>query len=395
MKNKIIGSLLIFMAMGFSLKAQSLPYTPESLPDSIYSGKQGDFHVQGMAIDKVGGYVYLSFTDKLIKLDMQGHLVGSVTGLIGHLGDLAFDPKTGRIYGSLEYKDDAIGKGILKKLGMKPVAGKGVNFYVAIFDSKQITKLNLDASDDKLVRTVSLQTVAADYLAQVKTNNGVQAHRFGCSGMDGITIGPSFGKNKSGKNYLYVAYGIYGDTARSDNDNQVILKYDYTHWWDKYGKKLTQTNPHTVGPEKPLERYFVRTGNTTYGIQNLAYDAFSGNYFAAVYPGKKRGYPNYGLFVMNGHVKPTKGRLVTDGKVQSVKFLSLLDAGLGEQDGVKVDGKFVRGWYFKWGATGLFSLGGGYFYISHNGKSDDGQQQTTLQKYKWVGDATQAFKIIQ
>src|SRR5690606_41550058 len=46
---------------------------------------------------------------------------------------------------------------------------------------------------------------------------------------------------------------------------------------------------------------------------------------------------------------------------------------------------------FKWGATGLCPLGDGYFYISHNGKSEDGQQQTTIYKYKWVGDAETPF----
>jgi hypothetical protein len=67
---------------------------PANLPDSIYSGKQGAFHVQGIAVDQKQGFVYYSFTDKLVKTDLSGHLIGSVTGLVGHLGDLAFDPKT-------------------------------------------------------------------------------------------------------------------------------------------------------------------------------------------------------------------------------------------------------------------------------------------------------------
>jgi hypothetical protein len=36
------------------------------LPDSIYSGKQGNLHVQVVAVDKTNGHVYFSFTDRLI-----------------------------------------------------------------------------------------------------------------------------------------------------------------------------------------------------------------------------------------------------------------------------------------------------------------------------------------
>ena len=48
----------------------------------------------------------------------------------------------------------------------------------------------------------------------------------GLLGIDGISFGPAFGAPKGSKPYLNVAYGIYGDTTRSDNDYQVILNYD-------------------------------------------------------------------------------------------------------------------------------------------------------------------------
>ena len=47
-------------------------------------------------------------------------------------------------------------------------------------------------------------------------------HRYGCSGIDGTTFGPAFGQ-KDGKQYLYVAYGIYGDINREDNDKMMSL----------------------------------------------------------------------------------------------------------------------------------------------------------------------------
>ena len=76
------------------------------------SGKQGKNHVQGLAVDEKNGYIYYSFTTLLVKTDFKGRIVGSVTGLVGHLGCIAFNPADGKIYGSLEYKHDAIGQRI-------------------------------------------------------------------------------------------------------------------------------------------------------------------------------------------------------------------------------------------------------------------------------------------
>ena len=85
-------------------------------PRQIYSGEQGPFHVQGIAVDLDRGYMYFSFTTTLLKTDMQGNLLGSVEGMTGHLGCMTLNPDDGRLYASIEYKHDAIGKGILNKL---------------------------------------------------------------------------------------------------------------------------------------------------------------------------------------------------------------------------------------------------------------------------------------
>ena len=368
------------------MSSRAQKYTPGSLPDSVSSGKQGNFHVQGIAVDQVNGFIYFSFTDKLIKMDLSGNLVGSVTGLVGHLGDLAFDPETNTIYGSLEYKNDAIGEGISKKLGLKN--SNDINFYIAMFDASHIVKPDMDAGEGNVLKTVYLKEVVDDYKAKVKVGNRVLQHRFGCSGIDGVTIGPSIGNTNDPKKYLYVAYGIYGDTTRNDNDYQVILKYDIADW-NKIGQRLFQENPHHSGPEKPLARYFVKTGNTRYGIQNLAYDNYTGNFFAAVYKGSKSRFPNYSLFVIDGHKKPGWGKIIADNKTIRVKTLSLLQAGL------KDAGSGVRGWDFEWGSTGLFPLGQGLFYISHNRKTEDGQQTTTIHKYKWIGSNSEAFILVK
>lgn len=355
--------------------------TPEDLPASIDSGDQGRFHVQSAAVDQKNGHVYFSFTDKLVKTDLEGNLIGSVTGIVGHLGDIHFDAESGKVYASLEYKDDSIGKGISRKLGKEVVSRNG--FYVAVFEGAKITKPDMDAEKVDLLKTVYLKEVVEDYLAEVKMGDDVIRHRHACSGIDGITIGPDMGRPDGKKKYLYVAYGIYGDTTRMDNDHQVILKYDIKNW-NRYDGRLTQDNLHESGPGKPKEKYFVRTGNTRYGIQNLAFDSHSGNFYAAVYPGSKSEFPNYNLFVIDGHRKPGKGKIYSDGKIMRVKTLSLSEKGIHDP---RSDS---RGWYFKWGTTGLEPLGKGLFYISHNRSSEKGQA-TTLYKYRWTGDEEQPF----
>lgn len=379
----------IFYPLLFSLlfftQVMAQKTDPLTLPDSIYSGKQGRFHVQGVAVDQEKGFVYFSYTDKLVKTDLEGRFLGSVTGLVGHLGDIDFDPKTNKIYGSLEFKQDAIGKGISKTLGINQ---NSTGFYIAIFDASKITQPNISAEDENVLRTVYLNEVVKDHLDTVMVSGTKYPHRYASSGIDGTTLAPDIGKSKDSKKYLYVAYGIYGDTTRYDNDYQVILQYDISDW-DKYGKTLYQDNLHQSGPKKPREKYFVKTGNTTYGIQNMAYDEDSGNLFAAVYRGKKSHFPNYGIFVIDRHQKAQKAKIKSDDKLIKVKTLSLLKAG------PKDDASGIRGWHFDKGTTGLRPLGDGYFYISHPNKTKDGQQETTVYKYKWIGDENQAFERVK
>lgn len=353
-----------------------------SLPDSVFSGVQGRFHVQGVALDKKNGFFYFSFTDRLIKTDLSGKVIGSVVGIVGHLGDLVFHEETGKVFASLEYKNDAIGKGITDSKGIS--VNKESAFYIAIFDGAAIIKQNMNAESDEVIRTVYLREVVQDFEAESKIGDNLIKHRFGCSGIDGITIGPDFGHINTNEKYLYVAYGVYSDTTRGDNNHQVLLKYDISNW-DTLGRRLSQHNPHHFGPDKPMAKYFVKTGNTRYGIQNLAYDKYTGNFFAAVYPGVKSIFPNYSLFVIDGRKKPVKRKVLSFNKKIKVHTLSLLDSGLK-------DGKTgIRGWHFNLGSTGLLPLGDGLFYISHNNKRKDGGQETILFKYEWTGSAENAF----
>ena len=358
------------------------------LPRQIYSGEQGPFHVQGIAVDLDRGYMYFSFTTTLLKTDMQGNLLGSVEGMTGHLGCMTLNPDDGRLYASIEYKHDAIGKGILNKLeGVRNDEQTG--FYVAVFDVDRIDRIGMNAEKDDVMKTVYIKEAVDDYYAKVSNNGQELEHRFGCSGIDGVTFAPAFGQSRDGKKYLYVAYGIYGDTLRTDNDYQVILAYD-TRDWKQYEQPLTQENLHKSGPEKPLHKYFLYTGNTSWGIQNLAYDKASGNMHAAVYKGKKSHYPNYSYFVIDGSKAPERKQLQGFDPAVEAEVLSLLPEGLHDAQ------SDTWGWNFKWGTTGLCPIGDGYFYISHNAKDKQtGNQSSTVQLYKWTGNPDKAFELVE
>ena len=315
------------------------------LPRTVSPGQFSTGHCQGIAVDIEKGYIYYSFTTCLVKSDLMGNVIGSVDGLLGHLGCIDFNEADGLVYGSLEYKNDAIGKGILKHIG---IDGEITNaFYCAVFDVDRIDRLHMDACSDGIMRTAYLREVVNDYLA---IENGV-AHRFGCSGIDGTAIGPRPGAAKDSKKLLFIAYGIYGDVSRDDNDDQIILCYDI----DEVGstaKPISQKNMHTSGPAAHLAKLRAFTGNTTYGIQNLEYDIHTGDYYAAVYNGKKPIFANKPMYVIDGAAAPAGGRL---------RLKAVSD--------------------FPYGQTGMCALGDGYWYFSEPERCGD-SWGTTVRLYR-------------
>ena len=223
--------------------ATDLPQTIEVFAEGTGS------HLQGIALDGKKEYLYCSFTTCLIKMDLQGNPVASVKGLAGHLGCIAYHPADGKIYGSLEYKHDKIGQGILDNVGYTGEIKDG--FYIVSFDPDKMTRMDMDAETDGVMSAVFLKEVYDDY--------ATRHHAYGCSGIDGVTFAPAIGEEDE-KLYLYVAYGIYGDTTRTDNDHQVLLQYDVTDW-KQYARPLSQGNMHRQGPDAPNNKYFVYTGS--------------------------------------------------------------------------------------------------------------------------------------
>ncbi len=330
-----------------------------TFPHTVHSGTHHGGHVQGIAIDESRGHIYFSFTTELVKTDYAGNLLGTVKGLAGHLGCIVFDPDRRRVIGSLELKHDAIGRGIVSRTGRELSAEDA--FYLVSFDVDAIDRPDMDAEADGIMKAVWLREVVDDYNATDEISG--KPHRYGCSGIDGTALGPVFGAAPDSPQKIMVAYGIYGDETRNDNDHQVILCYD-PHIFDTYGQSLNQDTPHHNGPDTPEAKYFFYTGNTTYGVQNLEYDSRTRTWLTAVYTGKKPQFPNYPMFLIDGKTPPVLSHLQgRDGECG----LTLTPARLGQ-----MADEPTPGCCFPLGSTGIYAFGDGTYAFSIHGRAGEG-----------------------
>ena len=333
-----------------------MSHTTVSFPRCIHSGYHPEGHVQGIAIDEAEGYIYFSFTTILLKTDLLGNPVGSVCNIVGHLGCITFDPDRRRVYGSLELKHDAIGRGIVNRTG-KELAEEDA-FYLVSFDCDAIDRMGMDAEvvndEGKSVMTaLYLPDVVKDYTEADEASGAL--HRYGCSGIDGTAYGPVFGEAGNAPKKIMVCYGVYSDTHRPDNDHQAILQYDPS-LLDTYGKPLTQAAPHHSGC--PCEaRYFFHTGNTTYGVQNLEYDPYTRTYLTAVYTGKKESFPNYPLFFIDATKSPREEELLGRGGERGLLLTAARPTSAVSEMG---------GCWFGLGQTGVYAFGNGTYAFSRH-----------------------------
>lgn len=373
MKNRFLSLVLVVSAIIASAQAAA-PGPVAVLPLQQDGGTWPTKHVQGIAVDVQGGFIYYSFTTLLAKYDFSGKLIGTLVGWAGHLGDLDFNPRDGRVYGSLEYKKDQA-------------------FYIAIIDVSRIDRVGLDTEKSGLLRTVYLPEVTKDYAADVNRDGKFDGniaqtpdHRYGCSGIDGVSFGPQFGRAE-GPRLLTVAYGVYTHTTRTDNDHQVLLQYDITDW-NRYESPLIESAPHKSGPPAVHGKYFVRTGNTHFGVQNLAYDEAQQRWFLGVYQGTKPSFPNFRLFAVEARTPPVLGDLVgvpaSAGQgAERGLLLTLAEDGL-------IDGATgIRGWNHK-ADVGFQPIGAGLFYLAA-GSGSDGAQSAKITLQRWTGNAAAPF----
>ncbi|MBQ0053135.1 MAG: hypothetical protein KBS89_01600, partial [Bacteroidales bacterium] len=269
MKRKIVLILcfLTFALQGVSQTQDALCAVSTSELPVCVRVNGGKFHVQGLAYDEQAQCMYFSFTSAFFKTDMKGNVIASIADINGHIGAMTFDRKSRRVIASLEIKDDVIGRNIARKLGQDAWSREQAGFYLAVIDVDRLTRM--DMKQEEVMTLVRLEEVCSDYQANVDLGGKALEHSFACSGIDGVTIAPAFGVHgcgteekmrdrtsncgnisctrnrgaevtmnvragKIGSNscaqncgeqqrYVYVAYGIYGDTTRTDNDYNVLL----------------------------------------------------------------------------------------------------------------------------------------------------------------------------
>jgi len=340
-------------------------------PLSLAGGDWDVKHCQGVAVDIAGGYIYFSYTTMLVKIDFNGKIVGSVTGIKGHLGDITFNEKDGKVY-----------------CGYIPSGKKA--FYAAIFNVDKIKKQKMKPTKD-IIRTVSLNEVYSDYMTDYDgdgeiVNDRLSAdHRYGCAGVDAVCFGPSFSGGKN--NLLTVGYGIYNNASRKDNDYQVFVQYDVTGWWDKYGQPYSAKKFHHVGPDKPDGKYFLHTGNTNSGAQTLEYFDELNLWFVNCYRGWKSEYKPYTLFIIDGDVKPVKKKLKGQPKKDKQYVLSLY------QDGKHDKETDIYGWYSNYGVQGIAHIGNGLFYIAQPYLNWTGTTAAMCYLYVWNPNNKNPFQL--
>ncbi|MBQ4348230.1 MAG: hypothetical protein IJC79_01265 [Clostridia bacterium] len=337
-------------------------------PLSLANGGSWDIkHCQGMAIDKQGGFAYYSYTNTFVKCDLEGNALGTLTGFEGHLGDVCYNEKDGKVYASLN-----------------PVGKKAL--YVAIIDVAKLDKKCLDCEKSGLVRTVHLPEVWKDFSAKVQNGGRTYSRRYGVSGTDAMCFGPSFSSGKG--HYLTISCGTTPQTERTDNDYQILLQYDVSGWWDKYAQPLNESKVHHKGPEKHAGKYFVYTGNTNYGVQTMTYFPELNLWMLNVYTTLKEDkFPDYNLFIVDGDIKPKKQALKGQQGEDVQKVLTLY------QDGLRHENTGIYGWFASNGAKGIEYVDKGLFYIIHPYKTWYGKQTGVAYLYVWDGTAPDPFTI--
>ena len=336
-------------------------------PLSLASGGSWDIkHCQGMAIDQKNGYVYYSFTNTFVKCDFEGNAIGSITGIAGHLGDICFNEKDGKVYASLN-----------------PEGKKAL--YLAIIDVNNLKEMNTDAIKSNLIRTVHLTHVWEDFKAKVKNNGKTYNRRYGVSGTDAMCFGPSF---ETGKGYyLTISCGTTPQIDRTDNDYQVLIQYDVTGWWSKYGQPLRYDKVHHIGPKEMHGKFFVYTGNTYYGVQTMTYFDELNLWFLNVYVTRKDNFPKYNLFIVDGDIKPQEKALKGQEKKDLQKVLTLYqDGNLDNETG-------IYGWKTAEGSRGMEYLFNGLFYVIHPYKTWYGKQTAVAYLYVWNPSKADPFTI--
>lgn len=359
-------------------------------PLSLAGGSWDVKHCQGIAIDKKNGYIYYSYTTILVKCKMDdGSIVGTVNVPGGHLGDITFNEKDGKIY-----------------CGYYTTGRKG--FYIVIFNADKITKNDMKPTKD-IVRTVFVKDAWDDYCATVtfteettqptaneagettptaKPKTYSYSHRYGTSGIDGVTFGPDFSGKIKNKELLTVAYGIYPDATRKDNDYQILLQYDVSSWWNTIAQPYSTTTFHRSCPESANGKYFLYTGNTFYGVQTMEYFDELNLWILCTYrKERKSDFLPFSIFAIDGDVAPVLQTVKNQPTKEKQLVLSLY------HDGQYDSKNNLYGWNSSYGVQGIAYMGDGLFYIVRPYKSWTGTKTAICYLNAWSGETPDPFTL--
>ena len=183
-----------------------------------------NLHMQGFSSD--GENMYWSFTDSLVKTKKSGLVLRQVPIPAGHLGDIVY--YEGKIYGTV----------LGNSLRGLPF-GIWTGFEIHVFDAGTLAL-------DRIIRL--------DDCYEMYKNK-----EHGFNGIDGITVLPP--KNGNGAR-LMVASALFDG---EEYDSQMILEYSFDG--------------------ELIDKHFIKTGNTVFGIQNLTRDPETGEYWFSTYGG--------------------------------------------------------------------------------------------------------------
>ena len=91
-----------------------------------------------------------------------------------------------------------------------------------------------------------------------------------------------------------------------------------------------------------------------------------------------------------------KGSTNSCGRGTQIRVPSVVEGrGQGKPAALGIaDDSGIYGWNFRYGATGFIALDDGYYYLSHNGTTEDKKQTTTVYLYRWTGKAPDAFEPV-
>lgn len=355
-------------------RAADAPAQNNGLPLTLSGGSWPSPHVQGIAVDRERGLALFSFTDRLVKTDLAGTVLGSVTGLPAHLGDITLNPQNGKVYGSIFWGDE------------NPYYAP----YIAIFDPEQIHEIGESPQRNPAISLVHLKQLLADRFVDLD-GDGEPDGLYATAGVDGVGFGPRFGST-TGDWLLTVTHSQWPDADRDDNNHQILVQYDAEDF-DTYAEPYDTSKPDpTSGPTEIDGQYFVYTGTTRWGIQNLAYDPTLERWLMGVYAGDKPDSLNYTMFAVEAASQPVKQELRGVGVEGETLPLA--------EDGLRDETTGIRGWFQK-ADVGLQAMGDGLYYLSTNSVVD-GQQTATLTLTTWTGDphapfapaeATEPFEI--